>query len=72
MGVGGVTAMGRSIGQGVSGVSTLSATSLQRVRDDRGAVAGLKYQAWRLEHAGRRPALGPPSSGGWEWPYVCG
>ncbi len=50
MGVGGVTAMGCSIGQGVSGVSTLSATSLVAVGAMiAGAVAALKYQAWRLE-----------------------
>jgi uncharacterized protein len=50
MGVGGVTAMGCSIGQGVSGVSTLSATSFVAVfAMIAGAVAGLKYQLWRLE-----------------------
>ena len=50
MGVGGVTAMGCSIGQGVSGVSTLSATSFVAVAAMiGGAVAALKYQAWRLE-----------------------
>jgi uncharacterized membrane protein YedE/YeeE len=50
MGVGGVTAMGCSIGQGVSGVSTLSATSFVAVVFMiGGAVAALKYQMWRLE-----------------------
>ncbi len=50
MGVGGVTAMGCSIGQGVSGVSTLSATSIVAVAAMiAGAVAALKYQSWRLE-----------------------
>ena len=53
MGVGGVTAMGCSIGQGVSGVSTLSATSFVAVfAMIGGAVAALKYQAWRLDRAG--------------------
>lgn len=53
MGVGGVTAMGCSIGQGVSGVSTLSATSFVAVfAMIAGAVAALKYQAWRLEREG--------------------
>ncbi|WP_298928425.1 YeeE/YedE family protein [uncultured Ramlibacter sp.] len=48
MGVGGVTAMGCSIGQGVSGVSTLSATSFIAVAAMvGGAVAALRYQAWR-------------------------
>ncbi len=50
MGVGGVTALGCSIGQGVSGVSTLSATSFVAVfAMIGGAVAGVKYQNWRLE-----------------------
>jgi uncharacterized membrane protein YedE/YeeE len=50
MGVGGVTAMGCSIGQGVSGVSTLSAVSFIAVAGMiAGAVGGVKYQAWRLE-----------------------
>jgi hypothetical protein len=50
MGVGGVTAMGCSIGQGVSGLSTLSATSFVAVAAMIcGAALALKYQAWRLE-----------------------
>jgi uncharacterized protein len=53
MGVGGVTAMGCTIGQGLSGISTLSATSLIAVCGIlTGAVAALKYQVWRLEHLG--------------------
>jgi uncharacterized membrane protein YedE/YeeE len=52
MGVGGVTAMGCSIGQGVSGVSTLSATSIVAVAAMiAGAVAAVKYQAWRLDRS---------------------
>ncbi len=52
MGVGGVTALGCSIGQGVSGLSTLSLTSLVAVPSMiAGAVAGVKYQMWRLERA---------------------
>jgi uncharacterized protein len=51
MGIGGVTAMGCSIGQGISGVSTLSATSLVAVGAMiAGARAALNYQEWRLEH----------------------
>jgi uncharacterized membrane protein YedE/YeeE len=51
MGVGGVTAMGCSIGQGISGLSTLSATSLVAVLGMvAGARAALNYQVWRLEH----------------------
>jgi len=50
MGVGGVTALGCSIGQGVTGVSTLSLTSLVAVAAMlAGAVLGVKYQAWRIE-----------------------
>ena len=50
MGVGGVAAMGCTIGQGLSGISTLSATSLVALAAILfGAVGGLKYQVWRLE-----------------------
>jgi uncharacterized protein len=53
MGVGGVTAFGCSIGQGVSGLSTLSLTSLVAVPAMiAGTVAGVKYQLWRVERAG--------------------
>jgi uncharacterized membrane protein YedE/YeeE len=50
MGVGGVTAMGCTVGQGLSGISTLSATSFVAVAAILlGAVAAFKYQVWRLE-----------------------
>jgi uncharacterized membrane protein YedE/YeeE len=50
MGVGGVAAMGCTIGQGLSGISTLSATSFVALAAILfGAVVGLKYQIWRLE-----------------------
>ena len=50
MGVGGVTAMGCTVGQGLSGISTLSATSFVAVAAIiTGAVAAIKYQVWRLE-----------------------
>jgi uncharacterized membrane protein YedE/YeeE len=50
MGIGGVTALGCSIGQGVSGLSTLSLTSLVAAAAMIvGAVGGVKYQMWRLE-----------------------
>lgn len=53
MGVGGVTAVGCSIGQGVSGLSTLTLTSFVAVAATiAGAVAAVKYQAWRLDRAG--------------------
>ena len=50
MGVGGVAAMGCTVGQGLSGVSTLSITSFVALAAIlAGAVAGLKYQIFRLE-----------------------
>jgi uncharacterized protein len=50
MGVGGVTAMGCTVGQGLSGISTLSANSFVAVAAIiAGAVLALKYQMWRLE-----------------------
>lgn len=50
MGVGGVTALGCTIGQGMSGVSTLSITSwIAFLSIVGGAVLGVKYQAWRVE-----------------------
>ena len=53
MGVGGVTAMGCTVGQGLSGISTLSANSFVAVAGIiAGAVVALKYQMWRLERAG--------------------
>ena len=53
MGVGGVTALGCTIGQGLSGVSTLGLTSLVALAAIvAGAVAALRYQAWRVARAG--------------------
>ena len=50
MGVGGVAAMGCTVGQGLSGISTLSATSFVAVAGIfAGAFLALRYQAWRLE-----------------------
>ena len=50
MGVGGVTALGCTVGQGLSGISTLSLTSIVAVASIiAGAVAALRYQFWRLE-----------------------
>ncbi|QKO21889.1 YeeE/YedE family protein [Rhodoferax sp. BAB1] len=50
MGVGGVTAMGCTIGQGLTGLSTLGLNSLVAfVAILAGSVAGFKYQMWRLE-----------------------
>ncbi len=50
MGVGGVTALGCSIGQGLSGLSLLSAGSIVAVAGIvAGALAALRYQAWVVE-----------------------
>lgn len=50
MGVGGVTAMGCTIGQGLTGLSTLGLNSLVAFAAIvAGAVLGFRYQMWRLE-----------------------
>ncbi|MBV8037666.1 YeeE/YedE family protein [Roseateles sp.] len=52
MGVGGIVAMGCSIGQGVTGVSTLSLGSfIVLAAMVAGAWLGLRYQDWRLARA---------------------
>ncbi|HUG21927.1 YeeE/YedE family protein [Piscinibacter sp.] len=52
MGVGGVTALGCTIGQGLSGISTLSVGSFIAVAAIiGGAVAALRWQAWRIDRA---------------------
>lgn len=49
MGVGGVTAVGCTIGQGISGISTLALGSfIALAAIIAGAVAALRYQIWRL------------------------
>ena len=49
MGVGGVTALGCTVGQGLSGVSTLSLGSLLALSAIvGGGVSALRYQEWRL------------------------
>ena len=53
MGFGGVTALGCTIGQGLTGVSTLAVGSFLALGAIiAGGVAGVNYQAWRLERAG--------------------
>lgn len=50
MGVGGVLALGCTVGQGLSGVSTLSLGSLLALAAIvAGAVGALRYQAWRMD-----------------------
>jgi uncharacterized membrane protein YedE/YeeE len=49
MGFGGVTALGCTVGQGLTGISTLALGSLLAVPSIvAGAVAALKYQQWRV------------------------
>jgi hypothetical protein len=50
MGFGGVTALGCTIGQGLSGVSTLAAGSFLALASMiGGAILGIKYQGWRVD-----------------------
>ena len=50
MGVGGVTALGCTVGQGLSGISTLSlGSALALAGITGGALAGLRYLTWRLD-----------------------
>ncbi|MGQ3055093.1 MAG: YeeE/YedE thiosulfate transporter family protein, partial [Roseateles sp.] len=52
MGVGGIVAMGCTIGQGITGVSTLSLGSFIALAAMlAGAWLGLRYQEWRLDRA---------------------
>lgn len=52
MGFGGVTALGCTIGQGMSGVSTLALGSfITLAAIIVGALAGFRYQIWRIEHS---------------------
>ncbi len=52
MGFGGVTALGCTIGQGLSGLSTLALGSFMTFGAIIcGAVAALKYQTWRMEQS---------------------
>ncbi len=52
MGIGGVTAMGCTIGQGLSGVSTLALGSFIALGGIlAGAVLGVRFQAWRVERS---------------------
>ena len=53
MGVGGVTALGCTVGQGLTGISTLSIGSLIALAAIvAGGVAGVRYQVWRVERTG--------------------
>ena len=52
MGFGGVTALGCTIGQGLTGISTLAVGSILTLGAIiAGAVAAVKYQTWRIERS---------------------
>jgi len=52
MGFGGVTALGCTIGQGLSGVSTLAIGSFIALASIvAGCVVALKYQMWRIDRS---------------------
>jgi uncharacterized membrane protein YedE/YeeE len=58
MGFGGVTALGCTIGQGLTGVSTLALGSILAFFSiTGGCVAALRYQIWRLDRADRVPRV---------------
>jgi uncharacterized protein len=51
MGFGGVTALGCTIGQGLTGISTLALGSILTLASIiAGCVAAVRYQVWRLDH----------------------
>lgn len=53
MGIGGVMALGCTVGQGLSGISTLSLGSMLALASIvAGALLGLHYQIWRLDRLG--------------------
>jgi uncharacterized protein len=53
MGFGGVTALGCTIGQGLTGISTLAVGSMLALAAIiAGCIAAIKYQMWRLERMG--------------------
>jgi hypothetical protein len=62
MGFGGVTALGCTIGQGLTGISTLAVGSiLSFAAIITGCVAAVNYQMWRIE---RSEASGPVGTTG--------
>jgi hypothetical protein len=53
MGFGGVTALGCTIGQGLTGISTLAVGSILTFGAIvTGCIAAVKYQTWRIERSG--------------------
>ena len=65
MGFGGVTALGCSIGQGITGVSTLAVGSfIAFLSIVAGCIAALRYQVWRIERAEPRPPVNAAGTSG--------
>jgi hypothetical protein len=65
MGFGGVTALGCTIGQGLSGVSTLAVGSVLALASIiAGCVVALRYQGWRIERAETPSAPTVQATGG--------
>jgi uncharacterized membrane protein YedE/YeeE len=65
MGFGGVTALGCTIGQGLSGVSTLAVGSILALASIvAGCVVALRYQGWRIERAEASSQPSLQSTGG--------
>ena len=61
MGFGGVTALGCTIGQGLTGVSTLAVGSILSLGAIIvGSVMAVKYQMWRIDRAEARAVTAPP------------
>jgi uncharacterized membrane protein YedE/YeeE len=61
MGFGGVTALGCTIGQGLTGISTLALGSLLTFAAIiAGSVAAVRYQTWRIERMDRAVNAGQP------------
>jgi len=65
MGFGGVTALGCTIGQGLSGVSTLAVGSfIAFAAIVAGCVLALKYQMWRIGRIGVAATRTTQATGG--------
>ena len=65
MGFGGVTALGCTIGQGLTGVSTLAVGSILTLGAIIfGCVMAVKYQMWRIERTEARAAARVPATSG--------
>ena len=65
MGFGGVTALGCTIGQGLTGVSTLAVGSLLTFASIvAGSVVAVRYQMWRIERSEAPVASTPRAAGG--------